>query len=505
MRTHIMNYIRAGYPFLQIVTHEEARTTGLLKSICDELKRDLVTWSCRQGMVNLTTKKADGNIKQPTQMLEAMAKLSDSTVLIMRDLHMFLKNPPPPLVRSLREVLVTEKAKGKTLIIIGCEKVIPPEIEKEITMIEFDLPDRHALMEIACEVAECVPEEHAITMESAVTEELANAATGMTHAEAENAFSLSFVETGKWTPSVVYREKCQVVKRSNLLEVLQAVSTMDDVGGLDVAKDYIYTRQHAYSDEARAANLPMPKGLLLVGVPGGGKSLLARVVAHGLDIPLLRFDVGRVFGGIVGQSESNLRSVIKTAEAVAPCVLFIDELEKGFSGTASSGSTDGGTSSRVFGSFLTWMQDKTSPVYVVATANDVSALPPEFLRKGRFDEIFFVDLPTEAERREIWLIMYEKYNQIPSDFDTLDHIKDTDGFTGAEIEQVLVDAMWRAFAAGKKRAGTEEVTAAIAETLPLSRTMAEKIDAMRKWSIGRARPATSREEENEESHRVITV
>lgn len=505
MRSNIMNYIRAGYPFLQIVTHEEARTQGLLKNICDELKRDLVTWSCRQGMVNLSTKKADGQVKQPVQMLEQMCKLSDGTVLVMRDLHMFLKNPPPPLIRSLREVLVTEKAKGKTLIIIGCEKIIPPEIEKEITMVEFDLPDRTALMEIACEVSECVADEHHLTMESPVTEELANAATGMTHAEAENAFSLSFVETGKWTPQVVYREKCQVVKRSNLLEVLQAVSTMDDVGGLDVAKDYIYQRANAYSDEARAAHLPMPKGLLLVGVPGGGKSLLARVVAHGLDVPLLRFDVGRVFGGIVGQSESNLRSVIRTAEAVAPCVLFIDELEKGFSGTQSSGSTDGGTSSRVFGSFLTWMQDKTSPVYVVATANDVSALPPEFLRKGRFDEIFFVDLPSEAERREIWHIMYEKYNQIPSDFDTLDHIRDTDGFTGAEIEQVLVDAMWRAFAAGKERCGTDEVSAAIRDTMPLSRTMAEKIDAMRKWSVGRARLATSREEEHEASQRIITV
>ncbi|MCB1093829.1 MAG: AAA family ATPase, partial [Verrucomicrobiae bacterium] len=204
-----------------------------------------------------------------------------------------------------------------------------------------------------------------------------------------------------------------------LVEVIEAGVGLDDVGGLDLLKEWLQRRAGAFSKAARDYGLPVPKGLLIVGIPGTGKSLTAKATAGAFDLPLLRLDMGRVFGGIVGQSEANLRAVIQTAEAIAPCVLWIDEIEKGMSGSKSSGSSDGGTSARVFGSFLSWMQEKDKPVFVVATANDVSQLPPEFIRKGRFDEMFFVDLPDALERARIWDIVIERHGRKPVDFDTV--------------------------------------------------------------------------------------
>jgi len=235
--------------------------------------------------------------------------------------------------------------------------------------------------------------------------------------------------------------------------------------------------------------LPTPKGLLIVGVPGTGKSLAAKATASLLGRPLLKLDAGRLYGGLVGQSEGNLRAVIATCEAIAPCVLWIDEIEKAFAGSKSSGMTDGGTSSRVFGSFLSWMQEKKSPVFVVATANDVTQLPPEFLRKGRFDELFFVDLPTRQEREAIWSIQIAKYARKPKAYNLGALAIGSDGFTGAEIEQAFIEGLYEAFPKGREP-DTVGLGAILAKQVPLSRLMGEQIAALRSWSIGRARPAT---------------
>jgi SpoVK/Ycf46/Vps4 family AAA+-type ATPase len=265
---------------------------------------------------------------------------------------------------------------------------------------------------------------------------------------------------------------------------------LKDIGGLAQLKEWLQRRGGAFGASAKEYGLPAPKGLLIVGIPGTGKSLTAKATAGAFGLPLLRLDMGCVFGGIVGQSEANLRTVIQTAEAIAPCVLWIDEIEKGFSGSQSSGSTDGGTSSRVFGSFLSWMQEKQQPVFVVATANDVSKLPPEFLRKGRFDEMFFVDLPDARERAAIWDIVIAKYGRKPTDFDTVVLARACEQFTGAEIEAVFIDALHEAFAEGREPVA-DDILTAMTNTVPLAQLMDGQISALRHWSKGRAREAGS--------------
>ncbi|MBT3381906.1 MAG: AAA family ATPase, partial [Lentisphaerae bacterium] len=262
-------------------------------------------------------------------------------------------------------------------------------------------------------------------------------------------------------------------------------------GGLDLLKAWLNQRHSAFGAAAAEYGLPSPKGLMIIGIPGTGKSLTAKATAGVFELPLLKLDAGRLYGSLVGQSESNLRSAIQTVEAIAPCVLWIDEIEKAFSGSKSSGSTDGGTASRVFGTFLSWMQDKTAPVFVVATANDVAQLPPELLRKGRFDEIFFVDLPDVDERSAIWGIQVRKYGRDPEPLDLGNLATGSDGFTGSEIEQAFVDALYTAFAGGREPTG-EDVTEALSSTVPLSRLMADQLDGLRRWAQGRTRPATTR-------------
>jgi len=487
----VENYINAGNPLLNVVTHEEARATGQILKVCEKLRRTLIVWSPRTSAVRLTSPHVYKGQDTPMKALEAIAGYEEKTVIILKDFHVYLKNPTPILLRAIREISLEQKAFGKIIIFMGCKKNIPDEISKEVTVIDVPLPDREALKKIVVEVSEFLPDpELHLKEDNPIVTSMANAATGMTAAEAENSISLSIVETGNWTPSIVYREKCQVVKRSNILEILPAVETMESVGGLEEAIKYIKTRKNCYSDEARAAFLPMPKGLLLVGVPGSGKSLLARVIAHELGVPLIRFDVGRVYSGIVGSSENNMRTVMSTAEAVAPGVLFIDELDKGFSGTGKGQQSSSDVTKRIFGSFLSWMNDKTSPVYIVATANDVSALPPEFLRKGRFDEIFFCDLPNAGERKQIWDIQLKKHHQKKNDYKVVALAKNSQGFTGAEIEQSIIDAMWHGFSYNKKPGDC--IAKIIEETVPLSKTMPEKILEMQEWArSGRARMATS--------------
>ena len=281
----------------------------------------------------------------------------------------------------------------------------PPELEREFTTVELKLPGKTELgtvLDGICDSAKLKK------VKADAREQILDAATGMTCAEAENAFALSVVRNGAVTASTVATEKANAIRQNGLLEIVETQQSLDGIGGLNQLKQWLIKRQQAFGQAARDYGLPCPKGLLIVGVPGTGKSLTAKATAAVFGRPLLKLDAGRLFGSLVGQSESNLRQAINTAEAVAPCVLWIDELEKGFAGSRSSGASDGGTGARVFGSFLSWMQEKTAPVFVVATANDVTQLPPELLRKGRWDELFFTDLPSANEREMIWAIQITK-------------------------------------------------------------------------------------------------
>ncbi len=484
MREVITNYIRAGYPGICLVTHEESRAEAELKAAAQATNHSLVAWSATTGLVDTSDGRSLG-AEDPMEAVTAVLGLQDDTLVLLRDFHLFLADNNPLLIRALKDALVHAKAKGKCLVMIGCRRLLPPELEREFVTLDLKLPGKQELgtvLDNICESArlkKCKGEER---------EHILDSASGLTCFEAENAFALSIVGVKAVTAVTVAREKANAIKQNGLLEVVETSQSLEGIGGLDHLKQWLLKRRDAFGQRAREYGLPSPKGLMIVGVPGTGKSLTAKATAAVFGRPLLKLDAGRLFGSLVGQSEANLRQVLQTAEAVAPCVLWIDELEKGFAGSRSSGSSDGGTGSRVFGSFISWMQERTSPVFVVATANDVSQLPPELLRKGRWDELFFTDLPSAEEREQIWSIQICKCGRKSGMFDVQGLALASDGYTGAEIEQTIIDALYRAFAEAREPK-TGDMLAAVSETVPLSKLMGEQIAGLRKWAQGRCRMA----------------
>lgn len=503
MQQHLITYILAGYPGLAIISSEEARAESEIAAACQATQRHLYAWSSTEGLVD-TIEGRYTACADPLEALQLLDGLFSSenpcNVVLFRDLQLHLDTSDPMLVRRIKDLLRIAKAKGHVIILLGCRLKLPPELEHEITLVDFMLPDTSRLGVVLDGILKSAKIKN---LNNEIREAALQSALGLSTTEAENAFALSVVETKTITPQVIAREKARTLKRNGLIEVVETSTSLDDIGGLCHLKDWLVRRSSAFSTAARSYGLPAPKGLLIVGIPGTGKSLTAKATAGAFGLPLLRLDMGRVFGGIVGQSEANLRSVIQTAEAISPCVLWIDEIEKGFSGSKSSGSTDGGTSSRVFGSFLSWMQEKTKAVFVVATANDVSQLPPEFLRKGRFDEMFFVDLPDALERAQIWDIVIQRYGRKETDFDTVVLARACEQFTGAEIEAVFVDALHEAFADGKEP-GSKHILEAINQTVPLANLMDGQIASLRHWAKGRARPAGKRAEPGTRNSRRIS-
>ncbi|MBI3852729.1 MAG: AAA family ATPase [Verrucomicrobia bacterium] len=499
MKTQITNYIRAGYPGLYLVSSEEARVEAEMKAIATTLKYRLYAWTITEGLVDT----ADGHARDaqdPIQLMTVLDELPENAIVLLKDFHQFLEDGNPVLVRKVKESLRVGKSKGKVQVILGCRLTLPPELEREFVVVPFALPDKATLETVLDGIA------HSAKLtkpEGDAREQLLDGACGLTSIEAENAFALSVIETSQLNSRVVAREKANEVKKSGLLEVCPSPASLEEIGGLECLKAWLRQRRDAFGQAAREYGLPHPKGLFIVGIPGTGKSLTAKATASVFNRPLLKLDAGRLFAGLVGQSEGNLRSVIATVEAIAPCVLWLDEIEKGLSGSRSSGVSDGGTASRVFGTFISWLQDRTAPVFVVATANDVSQLAPELLRKGRFDELFFVDLPNQEEREAIWRIQITKFNRDSKQFDIVQLAKATEGLTGSEIEQLFIDSLHEAFS---RRTEPTDLSIAMLlnELVPLSKLMSEQIDVLRKWSKGRARRATPIESENR-SRKIVTA
>ncbi len=491
MQNQIRNYLRAGYPGIYLVSCEEARIEAEMKTVAQALNYRLFSWSVSEGLADTS----DGHVRSaqdPIELMAAIDELPDDTVVLLKDFHQFLEEGNPVLIRKVKESLRVGKTKGRAMVIVGCRLALPPELEREFVVVQFALPDKEQLGAVLDNLAASAKLDR---LENEERERMLDAACGLTSIEAENAFALSVVESGKLCPSIVSREKAHEVKKGGLLEICPLVASLDDIGGLDVLKTWLLQRQESFGKEARTYGLPNPKGLLIVGIPGTGKSLTAKATAAVFQRPLLKLDAGRLFAGLVGQSESNLRTVISTVEAIAPCVLWLDEIEKGFSGSKNSGVADGGTASRVFGTFLSWLQDRTSPVFIVATANDVTQLPPEFLRKGRFDELFFVDLPNQKEREAIWRIQIAHYHRNPDTFDLGQLAAASEGLTGSEIEQLFIDSLHEAFS--QRREPTDlSIAMLLNELVPLSKLMSEQIDNLRRWAKGRARRATANEAEN---------
>jgi len=492
--------IRARYPIINIISWEEERVIDLIANIAKNRQKKVKTWSYNTGLVPFgiaadSQKGTDTSTKDPVVALNKVIEEIEPTIYIFKDFHPFLTRTNFSIIRRLREVADFLKNSYKTLILISPSMSIPLDLEKDITVVDFPLPnisDLNILLDkIIQDVSDNPQVEINITDEG--RERFLRAALGLTLKEAENVFAKTLVIDGKLDAddiSVVLSEKQQIIRKSGMLEYYDTDESFNTIGGLDALKDWLIKRGMAFSDRACAFGLPSPKGALFLGVQGCGKSLCAKAVASVWELPLLRFDVGKLFESALGSSEENIRRAIQIAESVSPCVLWMDEIDKAFGGVGgSSGMTDGGTTSRIFGAFLTWLSEKKSPVFVIATANDISKLPPELLRKGRLDEIFFVDLPNEKERADIFKIQIEKLGRDSEGVDLASLALEAKGFSGAEIEECVISALYDAFYANSELQ-IDYIMASIRETVPLSKTMGEKITELRAWCDGRARPAS---------------
>lgn len=510
---------RARFPYVYITTWEEERAINLIKRISKSEKliripREVYVWTQTNGFI-LDGQKIDGT-QSPDKAIDFIRDCNKNSVFIMCDFHVYFgvkgRQVDYNVVRKLRDNLSDLKTSKfrKNVIFLASELLIPETMQKELTILDMPLP---TLSEIKSKFDKMITQNTQIDtseLDADTKEKLCKAAMGLTLQEAENAFALAMVNDGKVDINdlnIILSEKMQVIKKTGILEFINTDIKITDVGGLENLKNWLNKRNNSWSESAKKYCLPAPKGVLITGVPGCGKSLTAKAMSAAWQLPLLKLDFGKIFSGIVGSSEENMRKAIKTAEAVAPSILWVDEIEKSLSGLNSNG--DSGTSSRIFGTFLTWMQEKTAPVFVIATANNINSLPAELLRKGRFDEIFFVDLPTLRERKEIFKLHLSKRlkdKEVASKIDLNDNLytelaQMTEGFVGAEIEQVVISALYEAYF-NKRPLDFSDLANTIKNVVPLSVTQKEQILAIRQWANIRAVAATKKDDMAEYSSKT---
>lgn len=509
--TQLSSLFRARFPYIYITTWEEERAISLIKRLAIsanliKIPREVYIWTQTNGFV-LNGKKIDGT-NSPDKAIDFIKDCNANAIFVMCDFHVYFgvkgRQVDYNVVRHLRDIigeLKTSKFR-KNVIFLASELLIPESMQKEVTIVDMPLP---TLEEIKAKLDKMVAQNNQIDvseLDEEAKEKLCKAALGLTLQEAENAFALAMVNDGKIDGkdlSIILSEKMQVIKKTGILEFINTDINISDIGGLENLKNWLNKRNNSWSESAKKYCLPAPKGVLITGVPGCGKSLTAKAMSAVWQLPLLKLDFGKIFSGIVGSSEENMRKAIKTAEAVAPSILWVDEIEKSLSGLNSNG--DSGTSSRIFGTFLTWMQEKTAPVFVIATANNISSLPAELLRKGRFDEIFFVDLPTHKERKEIFKLHLAKRlkdKDVSSKLDVNEDLYEklaslTEGFVGAEIEQIVISALYEAFF-NKRPLELSDLENTIKNVVPLSVTQKEQILSLREWANIRAVAATKKDD-----------
>lgn len=488
--------VRASFPLVYVVSFEEERVLEAVRRIAGQLgeergrPRSVYVWSASRGL-----RDGEGNLVSPQTLEDPTAALIHAienpadAIYAFLDMH---RHFSPVTVRLVRDTARAVRATRKSLLFLSPFCQIPAELDKEVTLAMFQLPDRRqlepALASVAAEMrAAGLPAD----LDEDARQALLRAASGLTLDEARRAIAAAAIAQRGLTREAaraVAHSKSQAIRKSGVLEYCHSSETAADVGGLEALQAWFRQRYPAFASTARYAGLPVPKGAMLVGVPGCGKSLSARALAGTWGVPLVRLDIGRLFASIVGASEANMRQAIQTAEAVSPCVLWLDEIEKGFAGVG--GPTGGRVAARLFGAFLSWLQDKTSPVFVVATANDVAQLPPELLRKGRFDDVFFVGLPAPPEREAVFRIHLAKRRREPDAFDLPALANATNGFSGAEIEQAVNDAMFSAFAESRDLSSGDILQAA-GQIIPLSQSRAKEIGQLTLWAETNARPASA--------------
>lgn len=455
----IGDYLSAGYPALCVLTHEPSRAEINLSQTNGW---SYVAWDCSRGLRKAGTQEVLDETQDPREAIEFLSGKRD-VVLFLHNLQFFLDNPE--IIQGIANGVETWKSHGCCLVVLTPEIRLPSELEKCFAVLDYPLPDEEELFGLQSEIAQ--------SLEIPTNETAAFAARGLTCMEAESSFALSLVRKNEFSVDVISEVKSQMLRKSGLLEFWEPAD-IEEVGGLQQLKSYIYQRSNALLSPT--TDLPKPKGILLCGIPGTGKSLSCKATANMLGWPLIRLDIGALKGSLVGESEQKMRQATKIIDAFGQCVVWLDEVEKAFAGSTVRQSNDSGTSAGMFSHWLTWLQETASPILVMATANDVQALPPEFLRTGRFDATFFVDLPVQSEREEIINIMNGKYgSEIPENYAK----SGLEGYTGAEIEQLAKDSLF------------DRLDNALQNLVPISKVMKEEIEGLRKWARSRARLANS--------------
>ena len=480
----IKKHIVAKYSLINIVTFEDHRCAKALSDLCKiafKTPLEFFSWSSTDGLVH-NDKKIDGTT-DPIKALDYVISFEASAIFLFKDLYSDLKENSK-LVRKLRDTYQSLKNNFKTLVMTSPMAYVPNELSKEVAIIDFPLPnptELEKLLAMTLDSIKGVP----IDLSEQDRDDFVKSATGLTWDEARLAFLHAFSGRKSITRDavkVVIEEKSRIVRKDGILEYIDVDFAMSEIGGLDNLKEWLLARTRFFSREAQKFGLSAPKGILLTGISGCGKSSCVKAISQYWRLPLMRLDMTKIYGGIVGNPEESMRRALQTVEAVAPVILWIEEIEKGVAGFNQG---DGGVTARIFSSFLTWMQEKKSLVFIAATANQIDQLPAELLRKGRFDEIFFTDLPDEKERSEIFKVHITKRNHDPAKFKLIDLAKATNGFSGAEIEQVVASGMYTAFSQ-KRKFNDLDLYKEISKTVPLSTTMSEQIKEIKRWADKRA-------------------
>ena len=483
-------FLKARYPIIYINTVEEDRVEYLIrKNIKINFNRSIYSWDFVDGYTNNPNNEGFGK-RNPLQALELIERLNAETpaLFLLKDFNRFLTDLS--ISRKLRNISRILKLQPKTIIIVGSDLTIPKELQDLITVIEFQLPLKDEIDQELNRLINSLD----ITIESELFETLTRACQGLSLERIRRVLSkiiASYKTIDNNSVKILLNEKKQIIKQTEILEYSSVNEKITNLGGLDNLKEWLKKRKTAFGVQAYNYGLPTPRGLLLIGIQGTGKSLTAKAIANDWQLPLLKLDVGKLFGGIVGESESRLRQMIHVAETISPCILWIDEIDKAFSNTESKG--DSGTSNRVLATFTSWLSEKTKPVFVIATANNIDLLPLEIIRKGRFDEIFFLDLPKKEEREEIFKILLQEFR--PNNWDSFDYSKlarFSESFSGAEIRQSIIEGMYHAFHE-KREFTTDDICIALKELIPLAQLESDQMIKLQNWaSSGRIRLASSR-------------
>ena len=494
--------IKAGYPSIIIKTAEEKRAIKECLKVGKECEKRVFCWSCTKGIEEILENPINQKdcidmeeyyvkSKKP-ELTDAQDVLNDAMnlnngkgdyILILLDFNHYLNRAD--VLRSAKDAFKQVEEIGISFIFVSNSFDIPIDWEDSVISIELKLPNKYEIkehLEKMIDFHKDIIKVEDFNQLDELVDKASEIALGLTISQVENAFSTSISKTETIDLHIISEVKAQIICADGLLEFWDNNKNVE-IGGMYSFREYTRKRLLAFSEKAKEYGLPNPKGVLLVGIPGCGKSLAAKSLAQEWNVPLIKCDLGKLFGSYVGDTESNTRKALKTAEAMSPCVLWIDEIEKGLAGAGSSGSNDSGVSSRMFASILTWMQEKEKPVYVIATANSITSLPQELLRKGRFDEIFFVDLPNQEERKEIIEIQIKKKQRAPENFDINEISKRCDGFTGAEIEEMIVSAMFEAYADGERDLEDKDILSVIDKTIPASKGfMSKTVSSLQQWA-----------------------